>query len=181
MKFSQPLAASLDLCRIEPMLHRVGPGKGEPMQASLSRRGVFMGAVVGLFGSVAVAAAAPMSFSVPLNGTQEVPPVTTKGHGVAHLTFNPATDELSWSLSYSAMSGPVTMAHFHGPAPAGKNAPVQVWMTKKGAKVPDPIKGSAKLTASQAKEFMAGEWYVNVHTKKYPAGEIRGQVHPPKG
>ena len=151
------------------------------MEASLSRRAVIMGAAVGLLGTAAVAQAAPMSFSVPLSGAQQVPPVETKGHGVAHLTYNPATHMLSWSVSYSGMSSPVTMAHFHGPAPAGKNAGVQVWISKKGSKVADPIKGSAKLTPAQAKEFMAGEWYVNLHTKMHPAGEVRGQVKPPMG
>jgi len=33
----------------------------------------------------------------------------------------------------------------------------------------------------QAQQFMAGDWYVNVHTKEHPGGEIRGQVMPPKG
>ncbi len=154
------------------------------MESSVSRRAavrgaVVLGAVAGLFGSVAVAMAAPMSFTVPLSGAQSVPAVQTKGHGLAHLTFNPASDMLSWSVSYSTMSSPVTMAHFHM-APAGKNGPVALWISKKGAKVPDPIKGSAKLSPAQAKEFMAGDWYINVHTKKHPAGEIRGQVKPPK-
>ena len=154
------------------------------MDSSLSRRTVIMGAALGLVGSVMVAQvaqAAPMSFSVPFNGAQQVPPVKTKGHGVAHLTYNPATRMLSWSVSYSDMSSPVTMVHFHGPAPAGKNAGVQIWISKKGAKVPNPVKGSAKLTPAQAKEFMAGEWYVNLHTKDHPAGEVRGQVKPPMG
>jgi CHRD domain len=43
------------------------------------------------------------------------------------------------------------------------------------------IKGNATLTPDQAKEFSAGQWYINVHTNKNPEGEIRGQVNPPKG
>ena len=154
------------------------------MEASLSRRLVIMGAAFGLIGSVVlapVARAAPVSFTVPLSGAQQVPPVETKGHGLAHLTYNAATRMLSWSVSYSGLSSPVTMAHFHGPAPAGKNAGVVVWISKKGSKVRSPIKGSATLTPAQAQEMMAGDWYVNVHTKKHPAGEIRGQVKPPMG
>jgi len=42
------------------------------------------------------------------------------------------------------------------------------------------IKGEATLTPEQAKQFEAGDWYINVHTKDHPAGEIRGQVKPPK-
>jgi hypothetical protein len=29
-------------------------------------------------------------------------------------------------------------------------------------------------------QFFAGEWYINVHTQDHQAGEIRGQVMPPK-
>ncbi len=151
------------------------------MEATLSRRAVMMGAAAGLLGTATAAHAAPMSFSVPLSGAQQVPPLETKGHGTAHLTYDRATRRLTWSVSFSNMSSPVTMAHFHGPAPAGKNAGVQVWISKKGSKPADPMKGSATLTPAQAKEFLAGEWYVNVHTKKHPPGEIRGQVKPPMG
>jgi len=124
--------------------------------------------------------AAPESFQVALTGAQQVPAVQTNGTGTANLTFDPATREVTWDITYSGLSGPVTMAHFHGPAAAGKNGPVQVWLTKQGSPVESPIKGHATLTAKQAKEFEAGEWYVNVHTAAHPGGEIRGQVTPPK-
>jgi hypothetical protein len=124
--------------------------------------------------------AAPESFQVSLTGAQQVPPVQTAGTGTADLTYDPATRVIHWTITHSGLSGPVTMAHFHGPAAEGKNGPVQIWLTKKGGAVESPIKGHATLTPAQAKEFEAGEWYVNVHTQTHPAGEIRGQVMPPK-
>ena len=74
------------------------------------------------------------------------------------------------------------MAHFHGPAMAGKNGPVILWLTNKGSPAESPIKGNATLTPDQAKEVQRWpNWYINVHTTKNPTGEIRGQVTPPKG
>ncbi len=73
-----------------------------------------------------------------------------------------------------------TMAHFHGPAAAGKNGPVVIWLSKQGTPPASPIKGEATLTPEQAAQFTAGEWYINLHTQSHPAGEIRGQVVPPK-
>lgn len=124
--------------------------------------------------------AAPESFKVPLSGTQQVPAVQTPGTGTADLSYDPATRVVSWTISYSGLSGPVTMAHFHGPAAEGSNASVQIWLTKQGSPVDSPIKGQATLTPDQAKQFAAGEWYVNLHTQAHPGGEIRGQVMPPK-
>jgi len=122
--------------------------------------------------------AATQSFQVQLSGSQQVPAVQTDGMGTADLTYDPATRELTWSLSYSGLSSDVTMAHFHN-APAGKNGRPVIWLTKRGSPVENPIKGHARLTAAQAKQFLAGDWYINVHTKDHPAGEIRGQVTPP--
>lgn len=124
--------------------------------------------------------AAPESFKVSLTGEQQVPPVQTTGTGTAELTYDPTTHMLKWVITYSGLSGPVTMAHFHGPASAGKNGPVQVWLMKKGSPVDSPIKGAATITPEQAKQFEAGEWYINVHTEAHPGGEIRAQVMPPK-
>ena len=132
-------------------------------------------------GSMAVAQAAPVAFTVPLTGAQQVPPVQTAGTGSAALTYDAATRVLTWSVTYSGLSGPVTMGHFHGPAALGKNASVAIWITKQGEAAPSPVTGQATLTPAQAEPFAAGEWYINLHTKDHPAGEIRGQVTPPKG
>lgn len=125
--------------------------------------------------------AASQSFEVTLTGAQQAPPVDTAGKGTAKLTYDPATRVVHWTITYEGLSGAVTMAHFHGPAELGKNAGVQVWLAKQGSAVQSPIRGHATLTPDQAKQFEAGEWYVNLHTKANPGGEIRGQVVPPKG
>ena len=122
--------------------------------------------------------AAPTSIKVPLTGADQVPPVPTQATGTANLTYDPASRVLTWNITTSGLSGPVTMAHFHGPAAAGKNAAPVVWLTKKGSESTGPITGDATLTPEQAQEFSSGQWYVNVHTKDHPAGEIRGQVVP---
>jgi hypothetical protein len=106
------------------------------------------------------------------HGAQRVPPVQTGANGMADLS--------TWSVTYNGLSGPATMAHFHGPAVEGKNGPPTIWLAEKGATVASPIKGQATLTPEQAQQLTAGEWYVNVHTQANPNGEIRGQVMPPK-
>jgi hypothetical protein len=124
--------------------------------------------------------AAPKKFTVALTGAEQVPPVQTSGSGKADLAYDPANRKVVWSITYTGLSGPVTMAHFHGPAAAGKNAGVAVWLTRQGAPVGGYIKGGATLTPEQAEQFAAGQWYINLHTKDHPDGEIRGQVAPPK-
>jgi CHRD domain len=147
---------------------------------TISRRLVLPACVLGLALWSGASFAAPVSFQVQLSGSQQVPAVQTDGSGTADLTYNPSTRMLRWSISYSGLSGPVLMAHLHGPAAAGKDAGVQVWLTKKGSAAGNPITGEAKLTAAQAKMLREGELYINVHTKANPKGEIRGQVVMPK-
>jgi len=149
------------------------------MPMSLSRRSMFALIPVAWLGSTMVALAAPTTLTVQLTGAQQVPPVQTTGSGSAALTYDPATRMVTWSVTYSGLSGPVTMAHFHDGA-EGKNGPVVIWLTKKGEPVSSPITGQATLTPEQAQQFTSGMWYINVHTAAHPAGEIRGQVTPPK-
>lgn len=114
----------------------------------------------------------------PLDGAQEVPPVPTPATGVGEIWFDTATSELSWEVSYQDLLGTITAAHFHGPAPVGANAGVQV-----GSAIgPSPLTGGpVVLTGTQASDLLAGLWYFNIHTDLYPAGEIRGQVVPEPG
>jgi hypothetical protein len=88
------------------------------------------------------------------------------------VTYNPATKLLTWKVSYSGLTGPATMGHFHGPADPGKNAPVEIAF----AKVDSPFEGSATLTDAQAADLAAGKLYINIHTAENKGGEIRGQV-----
>jgi hypothetical protein len=111
-----------------------------------------------------------------LQPSSEVPPRVSKGHGQLKATFDTTTKALQWTVTYADLSGPATMAHFHGPAPVGQNAKVQVPIDKNA--LPSPITGQATLTEEQANELMAGQYYFNIHTEKNPTGEIRGQVMP---
>jgi CHRD domain len=61
----------------------------------------------------------PVTFKVPLSGAEELPPVQTAGSGVAELAYDSSTRTLKWAVTYNGLSGPATMAHFHGPAPPG--------------------------------------------------------------
>jgi hypothetical protein len=113
--------------------------------------------------------AATVNFTASLDGRSEVPPNTTSGTGALIATYDTESKKLTWTGNVSGLTGPPTAAHFHGPAPAGKNA---------GVMIPIPIshEGSATLNDAQAKALMGGEMYVNVNTEAYPGGELRGQL-----
>ena len=103
------------------------------MRISISRRGVIVAAsLAGIAVCAASSQAAPLSFKVALTGAQQVPPVQTTATGTADLTYDPAARMLIWSVTSSGLSGPATMAHFHGPASEGKNAPPVIWLSEKG-------------------------------------------------
>jgi len=111
-------------------------------------------------------------YHATLNGAAEVPPTKSQGTGTAQATVDTDAKMLSYRVEYSGLSGPATMAHFHGPAGAGENAGILVPM----GKLASPIDGMARLSDAEIADFKAGKVYVNVHTKQNPAGEIRGQL-----
>ncbi len=117
-----------------------------------------------------------VAMKADLEPSSEVPPRVSHGHGMLDATFDTSTRTLAWTATYEGLSGPATMAHFHGPAPVGQNAGVQIPIGK--AALPSPIKGSATLSDQQVTDLMGGQWYFNVHTAQNPTGEIRGQVLP---
>jgi hypothetical protein len=85
--------------------------------------------------------------------------------------------KLSWQLKFSKLSGAAAAAHIHigKPGKAG-NVMVALCGPCKNGK-----KGTANVTKAQLATIKAGKTYVNVHTKKNPAGEIRGQVKAKRG
>jgi len=123
-----------------------------------------------------VACADTVALKADLEPSSEVPPRVSHGHGDLSATFDTSTKSLQWTITYQDLSGPATMAHFHGPAPVGQNAKPQVPIDNNA--LASPIKGSATLTDQQVADLMAGQWYFNIHTAQNPSGEIRGQVLP---
>jgi len=117
-----------------------------------------------------------VALKADLEPSSEVPPRVSHGHGALSATFDTSSRMLKWNITYAGLSGPATAAHFHGPAPVGQNAKVQVPIAK--SDLASPIKGSATLTEQQANDLMGGQWYFNIHTAQNPPGEIRGQVLP---
>lgn len=111
----------------------------------------------------------------PLVGSQEVPPVTTQGNGMASVTFDSESNELSWNIEFSGLTGNATGAHFHGPAASGNNTGVQINIGEISGLV-SPMNGTATLSADQTSQLLDGMMYINIHTEANPNGEIRGQV-----
>lgn len=120
----------------------------------------------------APASAEKMTMKVNLTSAAEVPANDSPGKGTADVSYDSASKMLTWNVTYSGLTGPATMAHFHGPAESGKNAPVVIPFKDAAS----GASGSATLTDAQASDLMAGKLYINIHTAKHPGGEIRGQV-----
>jgi hypothetical protein len=123
-------------------------------------------------GTGSAARAETLTLNADLKPSAEVPPNTSAGMGKLTGTYDTATKILTYDVVYSGLTGPATMAHFHGPALTGKNAPVEIAMKNPAS----PIKETATLSDDQAKNLLDGETYFNVHTAANKGGEIRGQV-----
>lgn len=124
-----------------------------------------------------IASARMVTYTAKLSGASEVPAVTSNGHGTATVRLNTENRQLSWIVRYAGLSGPVAAAHIHGPSGPEANAPVMLPFT---GNLKSPIQGSTTLSATQMSALEAGKTYVNIHTAKHPAGEIRGQLEPEK-
>lgn len=136
-----------------------------------------------------------------LRGYQEVPAVSTVAQGRLRATIDKVSNTMQYELSYQGLEGDVRMAHIHF-GTRGINGGIMVWLCQTTTN-PDPsglaptcpqsgtvtgvIQASAVtgplaqgIEANAFGEFLdairAGAAYVNVHSSKWPGGEIRGQV-----
>ena len=116
-----------------------------------------------------------------LTAKAEVPaptgaPAAAKGSFAGKYVEHKDTATLTWKLVFSGLSGPATAAHIHMAKP-GAAGPVVVPLCgpcKSGQR------GKATISAAVIKALESGNAYVNVHTAKNAAGEIRGQVKASK-
>ncbi len=146
-------------------------------------------------GSVVAAADAEGSFSANLRGFQEVPTLSVAGRGTFSAEVADDGAALSYTLTYSGLTGDALFAHIH----LGRRATaggVSAFLCGGGGKDPCPGAGGTVtgvitaddvvgpeeqgISAGEFQELLTamrvGATYVNVHTDAFPSGEIRGQI-----
>lgn len=119
----------------------------------------------------------PVTFAmdVAMNGSAEVPAVTTTATGVALLRLT--TDKTLYAkVTVTGLeSGDVlTASHIHAAA-AGVNGAVIVPLCASAADFGVALKIAA-ITDANVSLIQTGQVYANVHSQNHPSGLIRGQI-----
>lgn len=136
---------------------------------------VVLALVVGavMLAGQAIASGATKVITVKMTGKQEVPKGSPTGSGSATITLKRASGKVCFKLSWSKI-GAANAAHIHK-GPKGKAGGVVVALFgNPPAKHSGCVTAKKSLIAAIAKKPSA--YYVNVHTKKYGSGAIRGQL-----
>ena len=137
-------------------------------------------------------------FSTSMTGFQETPPILSNGSGTFHATVK--GDSLTYTESFGGLTSNVTQSHIHfgerslagtifvvlctnlANGPAGTPACPAGGGTVTGTVTAASVIGvpGQNITAGDFAALLrilrSGDAYVNVHTIRFPAGEIRGQV-----
>lgn len=110
--------------------------------------------------------------SVMIDGSQEVPAVTTNATGLGFFMLQKHEGKLSFNIVADGLSGAITAAHLHK-AVAGSNGGVVQDLSSfiSGNRISGSVDPSMYLEALKGDSL-----YLNIHTAANPNGEIRGQL-----
>jgi hypothetical protein len=152
--------------------------------------------VFALVGATAAIAGMNRNFvAAPLKGSEENPPVDTRGTGVAKLHLDKEGEALHFKLNVANLTD-IVQAHIHCGAD-GVNGPVVAFLygagpivTTQGTLSEGTITDANVIDRPSSPEcpggiadfddliekIRSGDAYVNVHTSANPTGEIRAQL-----
>jgi hypothetical protein len=162
---------------------------------------LLLGAAVAVVATASVALAngdGKNSFKAVLNGYNEVVgpgSISTTGHGIFRATIDEDSQTISYTLTYSELENAATQAHVHF-AQRHVGGGVIYFLCGGGDKPPCPSPGGTVTGtvdpadiigpngqgiepgsfAEAVRAMRAGATYANVHSTRWPAGEIRGQL-----
>jgi len=140
-----------------------------------------------------------IGFRARLMGFGEVPPKLVEGSGTFVGTLSADGQSLSWTLTWTGLTGPAQVAHIHFGQPQNTGTPVVFFCN--GGNRPDPCPDgpghsgilmgtftAADVVAVPSQNVTVGDFagfvkilrarlgYANIHTTLFGGGEIRGQV-----
>lgn len=113
------------------------------------------------------------TFHADLSAEEQTKFTESPAKGVADLTVDLSTLEVHWTVVFRDLTSEVTAITLNGPAQPGANGVVMLDIGKDDKS--SPAEGTAKLNEAQV-QFLLNRWaYVNIATRNFPKGEIRGQ------
>jgi CHRD domain len=135
-------------------------------------------------------------FDARLSGYEETPQtISTVASGTFEADVDRRSQRIDYELSYSGLEGNVLFAHIHFGRRATSGG-VSAFLCGGGGKPPCPQSGSVEGTivpadvigpagqgiepgafAELVQAMEVGATYANLHSSKWPGGEIRGQLH----
>jgi hypothetical protein len=173
----------------------------------LTLHALLIGALLLVFGAGSFALAHGNTQNIKaddMTGYLEAPPVSSVAAGNFEATIDDEADEIHYTLSYEGLEAPVAQAHIHF-GQRSVSAGISAWLcegtiqspsastpacpgqggTVSGTITPLEVIGPAGqgIAAGEFEELVAairaGRAYANVHSSKFPGGEIRGQLNDP--
>lgn len=112
-----------------------------------------------------------VTFQATLNGSSETPPNGSTSTGVATLTYDSLAKKFDIVVNYTGIAP--TAGHIHKGAPGVAGGVIFGFtdVSKSPVRYSSPV-----LTDAQKNDLYTGQYYVNLHSAAFPAGEIRGQL-----
>ncbi|WP_028023208.1 CHRD domain-containing protein [Enterovibrio calviensis] len=117
-----------------------------------------------------------LSFKV--NGTQQVPSVSTDGSGEGYLAYDSDQESLNMQVNTQGIEDAVA-AHIHN-GRVGNNGGVLVVLNQSAEDANVWLAPQdTSLSMETFSDMLSGEYYTNFHTPAHQSGEIRGQIFSP--
>lgn len=120
---------------------------------------------------------------IAMTGAQETPPNPSTALGTLEVFYSKAIKVLTYKVTWQGLADTIVGMHIHGLAPIGFATSIvqNILTTKNEAAFPfrgGTYSGTLLVDGSVIKEenLLNGLYYLNIHSKTYPGGEIRGQI-----
>lgn len=111
------------------------------------------------------------------SGSQVVPGVTGDGTGTFTGTYNPQTRQMTYTTTWSNLSGaPTSGGLYSGAKGAAGTAVGDPWTMGADWTGTGTYSGTTTLTQEQANSLTSGNMYYSMGTAANTGGEIRGQI-----